>query len=526
MIGAAKAWARRHWPRLSLRTYLFASFFLVAALPGVGAVFLRVYENTLVRQTEAELAAQGAALAASAAAMWPGTSSTLSARAPVMARRPYEAAGSTEVDLSSTPILPERLAPVRAGPPTADARAAAVRFAPVLAQTREATLASILLLDRQGRLVTGSKAGGSYAALPEVASALDGRPATTLRRNGAYRAVYRFEWLSRAAAIRVHHARPIIVDRQVVGVLLLSRSARALFVGLYEDRGKIAFGVLAILGALIVLSGLLSRGIARPIDQLRQAARGVAAGQGSVPAVPPTAAIEIQDLYRDFAVMAEAIDKRSRYLRDFAHAVSHEFKTPLAAIRGAIELLQDHADDMGPEDRRRFLANVDADAQRLTLLVSRLLELARADMMTAASDGIADVAATARRLADALGSAECAIAVEVETPVLAAAIPQATLEAVLTTLVDNSRQAGASEITIDIQEDRGVRVTVTDNGGGIPLADRGRIFEPFFTSRRARGGTGLGLPIARSLLASAGGELDLLDTPSGTVFRLTLPAAP
>lgn len=525
-MGAAKAWARRHWPRLSLRTYLFASFFLVAALPGVGAVFLRVYENTLVRQTEAELAAQGAALAASAAAMWAGTSSSLLSRAPVMARRPYEAVGSTEVDLSSTPILPERPAPVRAGPPTADARAAAMRFAPVLAQTREATLASILLLDRQGRLVTGSKTGGSYAALPEVASALDGKPATTLRRNGAYRAVYRFEWLSRAAAIRVHHARPIIVDGQVVGVLLLSRSARALFVGLYEDRGKIAFGVLAILGTLIVLSGLLSRGIARPIDQLRQAARGVAAGQGSVPAVPSTAAIEIQDLYRDFAVMAEAIDKRSRYLRDFAHAVSHEFKTPLAAIRGAIELLQDHADDMGPEDRRRFLANVDADAQRLTLLVSRLLELARADMMTAASEGTADVVATARRLADGLGSTECAIAVEVETPVPAAAIPQATLEAVLTTLVDNSRQAGASEITIDIREDRGVRVTVTDNGGGIPLADRRRIFEPFFTSRRARGGTGLGLPIARSLLASAGGELDLLDTPSGAAFRLTLPAAP
>ena len=374
--------------------------------------------------------------------------------------------------------------------------------------------------------MTGSKASGSYAALPEVASALDGRPATTLRRNGAYRAVYRFEWLSRAAAIRVHHARPIRADGQVVGVLLLSRSARALFVGLYEDRGKIAFGVLAILGALIALSGLLSRGIARPIDQLRQAARGVAAGQGSVPAVPPTAAIEIQDLYRDFAAMAEAIDKRSRYLRDFAHAVSHEFKTPLAAIRGAIELLQDHADDMEPEDRRRFLANVDADAQRLTLLVSRLLELARADMMTAASDGLADAVATARRLADALASAECAITVEVETSVPAAAMPQATLEAVLATLLDNSRQAGASAITIDVRQEQDLLVTVTDNGSGIPPADRGRIFEPFFTSRRARGGTGLGLPIARSLLASAGGELELLDTPSGTAFRLTLPAAP
>ena len=66
MIGAAKAWAKRHWPRLRLRTVLFITLFTVAAMPGVAAMFLRVYENTLVRQTEAELVAQGAALAATA----------------------------------------------------------------------------------------------------------------------------------------------------------------------------------------------------------------------------------------------------------------------------------------------------------------------------------------------------------------------------------------------------------------------------------------------------------------------------
>jgi signal transduction histidine kinase len=527
VIAGAKAWARRHWPRLTLRTYLFASFFLVAALPGVGAVFLRVYENTLVRQTEAELAAQGAALAAAASALWLQASDGRSAPAAPLAHTAsrYEAGGSTEIDLSSTPILAERPTPLASDPAASDAIAAATRLAPVLAQTRQATLASILLLDREGRIVTRSDRQGSYGALPEVASALAGTPATTLRRNGAYRAVYRFEWLSRAAAIRVHYARPIVVEGRVVGVLLLSRSARALFVGLYEDRGKIAIGVLAILAALVALSGLLSRGIARPIDQLRLAARDVAAGQGRVPEVPPTAAIEIQDLYRDFALMAAAIDIRSRYLRDFAHAVSHEFKTPLAAIRGAIELLQDHADTMTPEDRRRFLANIDADATRLTLLVSRLLDLARADMMTVAAGGAADVVAVAHQLADALRGKGMAVTVTADQPAILAAVPTATLEAALTTLVDNSRQADAHSIAIAITQDAGVAVTVTDDGSGIPKADRARIFEPFFTSRRARGGTGLGLPIARSLLASAGGELELLDTPSGTTFRLTLPAA-
>src|SRR3546814_18283768 len=111
--------------------------------------------------------------------------------------------------------------------------------------------------------VCSSDLGGSLATLPEVRAALAGEPETVLRRNASYRAVYRFEWLSRAAAIRVHHARTIMVDGKVVGVLLLSRSARALFKGLYEDRGKIAIGIASILTVLIVLRGVLSRGIDR-----------------------------------------------------------------------------------------------------------------------------------------------------------------------------------------------------------------------------------------------------------------------
>lgn len=521
MIGGVKAWAKRHWPRLSLRTYLFASFFLVAALPGVGAVALRVYENTLVRQTEAELAAQGAALAASAAVLWPvappGRTVT-----PVPARY---GDGDSTVDLSATPILPERPAPSAAAPPLADARAAASRLAPVLVATREATLASILLLDRDGRIAGGSVRRGSFAGLAEVASALAGRPRTELRRNASYRAVYRFDWLTRAAATRVHHARPILVDGRVVGVLLLSRSARSLFVGLYQDWGKIVIGILAILALLILLSGLLSRGIARPIEQLQEATRSVAAGRGDVPATPPTAATEIQDLYRDFAAMAEAIEARSHYLRNFAHAVSHEFKTPLTGIRGAIELLQDHADSMTAADRARFLANADADATRLTLLVSRLLDLARADMMVAGPEGSADVVAAAHKVADALRKAEVRIVVEAEAPSLFAAVPASTLEPVLTTLVENAVQADASRIVITIAAGDRVRLTVRDDGGGIPIGDRARIFEPFFTSRRVSGGTGLGLPIARSLLHASGGELALRDEGPGTTMQIRLPPA-
>ena len=67
---------------------------------------------------------------------------------------------------------------------------------------------------------------------------------------------------------------------------------------------------------------------------------------------------------------------------------------------------------------------------------------------------------------------------------------------------------------------------VEDDGPGIPPADHERVFEPFFTSRRTDGGTGLGLPITRSLLASHRGSIELLATERGAAFALCLPTVP
>lgn len=522
MITWLKALAKRHWPRLHLRTILLSTFILVAALPGFGALFLRVYENVLVRQTESELVAEGAALAAATAADWPGyvapQRQSSSADYPTERRR---------VDLRASSILPERPPPrLPVGSVDPQARRAAALIAPVLKQTTDATLASILLLDRNGRLIGGPLAGRRYAALPEVNDALAGRATTVLRRNAAYRRTVPIEWLSRAADLRLHHARPIEVNGRTVGVILLSRSPPALYMGLYEDAGKIAFGAIAILAIIVVLSGLLSRGIVRPIERLGAATRDVARGtDAAIPDIPETAAIEIQALYADFAAMAAAIERRSRYLRDFAHAVSHEFKTPLAGICGAVELLQDHHATMSEADRQRFLANAATDAQRLTLLVTRLLELARADMMPPGEDR-SDAAIVLRRLADGYSTSAFAVRLEVPDTLPPIAMQDATLETAIASLLDNCRQAGARNCTIAafILPEQ-LRLSIMDDGPGIPPADRERLFEPFFTTRRSTGGTGLGLPIARSLLDACRGTIALNDTNSGTQFVIELPLA-
>jgi signal transduction histidine kinase len=106
------------------------------------------------------------------------------------------------------------------------------------------------------------------------------------------------------------------------------------------------------------------------------------------------------------------------------------------------------------------------------------------------------------------------------------AAPAELLEAVLETLVENSRQAGASEVAIAGRAERSkVRIIVADDGQGIAEADRERIFEPFHTSRRGEGGSGLGLSIARSLLTACGGTISAHPSEKGARFELCLPVA-
>lgn len=222
--------------------------------------------------------------------------------------------------------------------------------------------------------------------------------------------------------------------------------------------------------------------------------------------------------------MAEAVDRRSRYLRDFAAAVSHEFKTPLAGIQGAVELLQDHGETMETGQRKRFLDNIAADARRLAGLVTRLLDLARADMARPDANLAIDVVPAVSKAVDArAGELEITVDLNDPPPV---AVPPATLEMVISTLLENSRQAGATRVVISARgKDRDLILTVADDGPGVPPGDADRVFEPFFTSKRSEGGAGLGLSIAVSLLAASRASIRLRPTTEGATFEVTLPIA-
>ena len=128
-------------------------------------------------------------------------------------------------------------------------------------------------------------------------------------------------------------------------------------------------------------------------------------------------------------------------------------------------------------------------------------------------------------MADAFSGAGFDVVPETNAGLPSVGAPPAVIETVLTGLIENSRQAGASRVSIVARREGGfVKVAFRDNGPGIPVGDRDRIFEPFFTSRRTSGGTGLGLPIIRSLLQAHHGAILLdRDEGSGAAFLVTLP---
>ncbi len=536
---------KRFWPKMRLRTVLFGVLLFTAVIPLAGFVFLRLYENTLVRQTESELIMQGAVMASVHAQalkheIGDDNSYGLAYRRPKASKRSYSFAtakygdeGKTEeftpvlptIDLSTDKILEDRTAGEPAAPDAAAARAAEQSKGILLDATRT-TLAGLRVLDFNGVVIAGrSETGTSLAHLQEVKQALTGRHASVLRKSSAYEPRYNLEFFSRASNIRVSYARPVLVNDRIAGVVLLARSPRSLFRGIYEDIGKFIFGAVLILLAVSVLAAILSRSITRPIDTLTRATRRIASGSSDVPPPPRTAAAEIQELFVNFAAMADTIDKRSTYIRDFAAAVSHEFKTPLTSIQGAIELLHDHGNAMAPDEREKFFANLNGDADRLNRLVTRLLQLARADVMAPAEDET-----ELRTVLDGIAARfrDDGIAVDAvgPDPGLTVNLSRENLETVLSNLISNSRQHGATAVSISANRKPDyVLLTVTDNGPGIAPGDEENLFKPFFTTRRETGGTGLGLPIVRSLLRAYKGDIRLVSSDTGASFQIKLPQA-
>jgi len=219
---------------------------------------------------------------------------------------------------------------------------------------------------------------------------------------------------------------------------------------------------------------------------------------------------------------------------DLVATISHELRTPMAAVYGAAETLL-HRDDLPPERRRELLAMVAAQATRLTAIVESVLLTSRLDRDAVAVEREpVDVAELARATVEAMRP-QLPPSVELELEVGAeearAAGDADRIQQVLVNLLDNAVKYGeGSPVTVRVQPANGVvRLSVQDAGPGLSAAEQARIFDKFYRAGpqlTRTGGTGLGLYISRELVRRMGGRLDVRsETGAGATFVLELPRA-
>jgi two-component system, OmpR family, sensor kinase len=363
---------------------------------------------------------------------------------------------------------------------------------------------------------------------------------------------------SNAAGV-LRAAAPILRGGDVVGAVEVRSNSRDINVVMFDLRRRFLWILAgsAIVGALIGF--LRARSIAKPLKHLTEATNSIAQGCFDVLVPENAKQSEVSELGQSFNMMQRRVQSELSARESFIADASHELRTPLTAIRGTVELLQGSAGEK-PETRKRFLASLSTETERLMVLAERLLTLQTIDQGSAEVDR--PVSVNVSELTDECRSGLLSQAmlkdVTIAIDLVAEANPVVSgdpvrLGQVFTNLLSNAvaHAPHASVVTVRVLSDlvkHQAVVDVIDRGPGIPVADRERVFERFVRldssrSRQLGGGSGLGLSIARGIARTYGGDVLVIDasaapwrfddhndddnrTNPGCIVRVTLPLAP
>ena len=327
----------------------------------------------------------------------------------------------------------------------------------------------------------------------------------------------------------VMHVAASIQDKdRIVGVVTVAKPSRTLAPIIARGEDAVRRQGMLLLGATLIIGGAFTAWLTVAMDRLVRYARALAAGQ---PAEPPSRGRdEIGELSRALAQLRNEVDGRA-YIEHYVQHLTHEMKSPLAAIRGAAELLAEP--DLPETERRRFTGNVSTQSERLQTLIDKLLRLAQLEQQRELdAPAVLSVAELFADLEQSLApqAAQRRIALHfTANPALQLVGDRFLLGLALTNLVQNAIDFAPSGSRIECTADsdgRRVGFHIRDQGPGIADYACDRLFERFFSLPRPDGtpkSTGLGLALVQEIATLHGGTVQLENAPDGgAVATLTI----
>jgi two-component system sensor histidine kinase CreC len=370
----------------------------------------------------------------------------------------------------------------------------------------------VYITDRAGKVIFDSEnrdnVGADYAQWQDVRLTLLGKyGARTTRKNPAD-----------PASTVMYVAAPILVKGEIVGVLTVAEPTTSINAFLESAKPDIfRIGALSALVAL-TLGLFVSWWLSRQIRRLTHFANEVGAGRRV--ALPILAATELREMGNAFDKMRESLEGK-KYVEQYVQTLTHEIKSPVSAIRGAAELLEE---EMPPEKRVQFLSNIQTEAMRIQDLVERMLKLSELEMRKSLPTmQSVPLAALLRTVLESkkpmLSRKTIRVAVDINEEIAVKGDPFLLHQAV-SNLLQNAIDFSLADGQIKLRallEGATVRFTVEDAGPGIPEYAKEKIFQKFYSLQRPDTGlksTGLGLNFVREVATLHDGEIRLENLPS------------
>lgn len=325
--------------------------------------------------------------------------------------------------------------------------------------------------------------------------------------------------------------------RNTIGLPLKSGDdAYAMFIrpDLQQQLGEIRILMAILLGhaflLILALIVILTRTIVKPLQALKEATRQIVGGRYKI-GLDVKRRDEIGDLARDFSHMAHSLERLDDMRTEFVANVSHEFQTPVTSIQGFTQAILDN--QTTPEEERQYLTIIHEESRRLSSLSKQLLTLAALDKETTIARR--DSFRLDEQIRQVLIVTEWQwskkeLELAPELPEVMISADEGLLYQVWMNLIANSIKftPPGGCISIELQVDRNITVTIADSGIGISQDALPYIFDRFYKADQARGrafaGSGLGLSICRKIVELHGGTIAVFSEPGhGTRFVVTLP---